>query len=60
MPEMDGEEMASAIRQKGYTGPILMISGDPPEALPPDITAVTSKPVNATDLLSLVEKLIGG
>ncbi|MGR3805941.1 response regulator [Marinibacterium profundimaris] len=61
MAEMDGFELAEALRDKGITAPILMLSStpdyadnDPARAL---VTAVLQKPLSRSDLFAALSEL---
>lgn len=59
MPGIDGLTLAAAVRQAGYTGPILMISGSRTVTVVPIfITAVMKKPLEIEPLLALVARLL--
>ncbi|OYP35173.1 chemotaxis protein CheB [Rhodopirellula sp. MGV] len=64
MPEMDGFETATKMREDGYTGPILALSAsamasDRAEALAAGCNEHMAKPINRTQFIRTIARLIG-
>lgn len=63
MPGMNGLALASAIRSRlpyGETLPIILLSGDPPSALPDSRVIHVAKPPEPAALVALVSQLARG
>jgi len=65
MPRMDGEELAEALRARGATVPVVLVTGyplqtDSMEAEDSLVVASLSKPVKEEALAQVLAKVIGG
>jgi FixJ family two-component response regulator len=58
MPAMDGGEVVRRVREKGFTGPILMISDV--KQVPEGVTARLQKPFENDVLVATVNRLLEG
>lgn len=59
MPEMDGQELAAAIKAQGHGVPVILMTGLLlPVTNPDDFVAVLKKPFRMKDLLGLVAAAI--
>src|SRR5690242_10289857 len=58
MPGMHGEQLAAEARAVGYAGPILMLSGTPPDTVPAGIDRVMEKPFVNDDLRAAAVELV--
>ncbi len=59
MPSMNGHQLAREARQRGFTRPIVLLSGNTgevPESA--DVAAVFAKPVDFDELVAAMAKLV--
>ena len=55
---MYGEELAARLREHGFKGPILLLTGESEITSMPNCDAVAHKPISPSDLVALVARFL--
>ena len=57
MPEMNGDQLAAAIKQIAPNTPVIMMTGSPPRENSAGVDAIVNKPCTPTDLREALAKV---
>ena len=58
MPGMKGDQLASELRRRDQSGPVIMVSGFPPHPRPADIVRIMLKPISLGSVRDVLSALV--
>jgi CheY-like chemotaxis protein len=59
MPGMPGDQLAAQIKKQWPRLPVILLTGYPPDGMPPGVDAIALKPFSTADLRGTITKLLG-